>query len=162
MTQMPSQTSREPTGVVPTNEALERFRDLFNQMSSSSLGELGSVYSSDVEFADPFTRVSGLNELGDYFESAYANVIDCRFEFEDTIFGESTGSGQDACLSWTMHLRHKKLRKGARVTVNGISRLHLEDGKVTLHRDYFDAGQLLYENLPLLGSAVRMIRRYAA
>ena len=45
---------------------------------------------------------------------------------------------------------------------SGISRLTIAEGRVLHHRDYFDAGELLYENLPLLGSAIRLVRNFAS
>ena len=34
-----------------------------------------------------------------------------------------------------------------------------EDGKVNYHRDYWDTGEELYAKLPLIGGAVRFLRR---
>ncbi|WP_228141680.1 hypothetical protein [Marinobacter sp. X15-166B] len=65
-------------------------------------------------------------------------------------------------MPWVMHLRHKRIRGGAEIKVDGISQLRIVDGGITLHRDYFDAGQLLYENLPVLGGAVRWLRKQVA
>lgn len=137
--------------------AIERFKKLFNRMSSNDLGALSEVYHPDITFTDPFVMMRGLEELAEYFEGAYQNVIECRFEFSDDI-----GAGEDVCLPWIMKLRHKRIRRGELIAVDGITRLHLEDGLVKTHRDYFDAGQLLYENLPVLGSAVRWLRKHAA
>lgn len=136
---------------------LDRFKALFNQMSAHQLGEVDSVYGHDVIFTDPFVSVHGLDELSDYFTGAYANVISCSFAFDEAIHGDHS-----VCLPWTMTLRHKRIRRGQPVQVEGISRLRIVDDKVVLHRDYFDAGQLLYENVPVLGTAVRWLRKYAA
>lgn len=136
---------------------LDRFKKLFNQMSAHQLGELDTVYSSDIAFTDPFVSVNGLDALTEYFGGAYANVIDCTFSFENAI-----ESGDEVCLPWTMTLHHRRIRRGEAVIVDGISRLKIANDRITYHRDYFDAGQLLYEHLPVLGSAVRWIRKYAA
>lgn len=135
----------------------ERFKALFNQMSADDLGAMSEVYHPEVTFTDPFVTVQGLEALELYFDGAYGNVIECRFEFSDDI-----GYGNDLCLPWIMKLRHKRIRRGELIKVDGITRLHFEDGLVKTHRDYFDAGQLLYENLPVLGSAVRWLRKHAA
>ncbi|HGP4674712.1 TPA: nuclear transport factor 2 family protein, partial [Vibrio cholerae O1] len=37
--------------------------------------------------------------------------------------------------------------------------LHFAEGKVTYHRDYFDMGEMLYEQLPVLGQVIRAIKR---
>lgn len=45
------------------------------------------------------------------------------------------------------------------MTVEGATRLEFDEtGKVCLHRDYFDLGAMLYEQLPLLGAVVRTIK----
>ena len=47
-------------------------------------------------------------------------------------------------------------------TVRGASHLVLnEQGLVTLHRDYWDAAEELYEKLPLVGSLMRWLKRRA-
>jgi ketosteroid isomerase-like protein len=155
-----SHARKDAADIAPASgsaEAVCRFRELFNQMSSRALGELDLVYGQDIEFTDPFTSVKGLEALREYFDGAYANVIECHFEFGDTIL-----EGDSACLTWVMNLRHKRIRRGELIRVDGISHLRLKDDRIILHRDYFDAGQLLYENLPVLGGAVRWLRKYAA
>ncbi|MBS3803229.1 MAG: nuclear transport factor 2 family protein [Oleiphilaceae bacterium] len=156
MSQARTDTS-DATRIPPCEGVVDRFRELFNQMSSRNLGDLDLVYGKTIEFTDPFTSVKGLDALREYFEGAYSNVIECRFEFGDTVIDDD-----NACLTWVMNLRHKRIRRGELIQVDGISRLRLENGRVILHRDYFDAGQLLYENLPVLGSAVRWLRKNAA
>ncbi|PAV24560.1 limonene-1,2-epoxide hydrolase [Tamilnaduibacter salinus] len=138
-------------------DCLERFCWLFNSMSSDTKGDLASVYGPDVVFTDPFTTLSGREELATYFEGAYANVIQCRFTFEETI-----RSGTTACVSWTMHLQHRRIRGGEPIAVDGMSWLTIDNDRIVRHRDYFDAGQLLYENVPVLGAAVRWLRKHAA
>lgn len=156
MSQIQVETPATPSRPV-AGPVIDRFRDLFNRMSARDLGDLGRVYSNRIEFTDPFRTVQGLDELREYFEGAYANVIECGFDFGDTIV-----NGPDACLTWQMKLRHRRIRRGELIRVDGISRLRIENDRIILHRDYFDAGQLLYENLPVLGSAVRWLRRNAA
>ena len=57
-----------------------------------------------------------------------------------------------------MHLRHRALKRGKPVIVNGLSQLTCGD-RIFYHRDYFDAGQLLYEQVPLLGAVNRWLKR---
>ena len=141
----------------PVAMTVERFQRLFNTLSAGQVSGLAEVYSEQVQFIDPFSTVEGLAELQTYFDKVYANVTACRFEFGDTLV-----SGDQACVEWTMHLQHPRLRRGRELAVQGISRLTIADGRVLYHRDYFDAGELLYENLPLLGSAVRLVRSFAS
>lgn len=138
------------------DETFGRFKQLFNNLCSGNMAELGSVYGDNVEFTDPFSSVKGIDQLTEYFTDAYANVISCGFDF-----GEPVINGGDVCIAWVMHLQHKRIRKGRPVTVDGISQLVIQDGRVVSHRDYFDVGQLLYENLPVMGGVIRWIRNQA-
>ena len=47
-------------------------------------------------------------------------------------------------------------------TIRGGSHLVFsEDGLVTLHRDYWDAAEELYEKLPVVGSLMRWLKKRA-
>ncbi|MDF0750250.1 nuclear transport factor 2 family protein [Marinobacter sp. 71-i] len=138
------------------HETLGRFKQLFNNLCAGNMAELSSVYSESVRFTDPFSSVRGIDELTEYLTGAYANVISCGFDF-----GEPVVNGEDVCIPWVMHLKHERIRKGKAVDVDGISQLVIRGGRVVSHRDYFDVGQLLYENLPLMGGVIRWIRNQA-
>ncbi|KMQ74476.1 nuclear transport factor 2 family protein [Marinobacter subterrani] len=135
---------------------LENFRALFNELDKGNLNKLSRVYSENIRFQDPLGTVHGLDELTRYFAGAYANVIACRFEFGDAVV-----QGGVAALPWVMHLRHKRIRKGREVQVQGMSHIEIRDGMVCYHRDYFDAGEMLYENLPVVGGLIRWIKDQA-
>ncbi|TVP58677.1 MAG: nuclear transport factor 2 family protein [Halomonadaceae bacterium] len=136
---------------------LEAFKTLFNQLGPEYTDGLDQVYAPGVSFRDPFVEIQGLDALETYFTGAYSNVIACQFDY-----GQPLINGDRVALPWVMHLQHRKLRSGQELIVDGMSHLHLHKHLVIYHRDYFDAGQLLYENVPLLGSAVRWLRRHAA
>lgn len=131
-----------------------RTREIFNAMGRDTLHLVDELYAPGVRFVDPFHAVDGRDALREYYRKMYANVEAIRFDFE----GETRAAGE-LVLYWTMTYRHKRIAGGAPVSLPGCSRLVFdEQGQVTLHRDYFDAGALLYEHLPLLGRAVRFIR----
>ena len=157
--------NRQPTPATATDirwhesvtASVERFQRLFNTLCSGNVSGLEDVYSPGIRFSDPFGSVDGLNHLQHYFDKVYSNVTACRFQFGDVLISDN-----NACVEWVMHLRHPKLRRGRELTVHGISRLTISEGRVSYHRDYFDAGEMLYENLPVLGSAVRWVRSFAS
>lgn len=133
---------------------LQQFAERFAALDSSNLERLDELYSDDVLFRDPLHEVHGLPELRRYFTELYANVGELRFDFRG--FDEvREGEGY---LRWHMHYRHPRLASGGLITVEGCSHL-LWDDKVRQHRDYFDAGALLYEHLPLMGSAIAWLKR---
>lgn len=154
MTTVPTIEVGSPHSAVPGT--LEKFKSLFNELDKGNLNKLPDVYSENIGFQDPLGAVKGLDALTQYFAGAYANVISCRFAYKDAVVQNSF-----ATIPWVMHLRHKRIRGGREIQVAGISHLQVKNGKVCYHRDYFDAGQLLYENLPVVGGVIRWVKGYA-
>jgi ketosteroid isomerase-like protein len=134
--------------------ALDRFISLYQGLDKRQLHRLREVYAEDVLFVDPAHRIQGLAALEHYFAELYGGLESCTFEIE-----RSQQQGDCAWLGWTMTLRHPRLARGAPVSVRGATVLEFNDaGQVRLHQDYFDLGAMLYEQLPLLGPLVRIIK----
>lgn len=109
-------------------------------------------------FHDPLHQISGLANVRQYFSELYANVQELRFDFHAF---DQTGNNS-GYLRWTMSYRHPRLRRGAPIRVEGCSHLRWHDERVYRHRDYFDAGALLYEHLPVLGGVIAWLKRRLA
>lgn len=138
--------------------ALEAFCAFFNKLDKNCTNGLYDVYTHDVAFSDPLHRIDGIEALKAYFDGMYDNVSRCRFDYHDRHL-----NGDTAFVTWTLHFAHPRLNGGQLISVEGCSQLHFTaDGHVDRHRDYFDAGAMLYENVPLLGRAVRWLKRRAA
>lgn len=56
-----------------------------------------------------------------------------------------------------MNLKLKRPKKSVNAT--GISVLTIKEEKIIEQRDFFDAGELFYENIPILGSIIRFIKK---
>ncbi len=135
--------------------ALDRFLSTYQRLNRDNLDLLDEIYSPDVRFSDPAHRLTGLTALRDYFAELYTNVEHISFDF-----AEPHAVGDQVFVEWVMCLRHPRLNRGAEIELPGISCLHFAaDGRVDDHRDYFDLGLLLYEQLPLLGPLVRAVKR---
>lgn len=139
------------------SEFLRQFARDFSQLDAHNLERLGQLYSDDVHFTDPLHDVHGLPQMKAYFANLYANIKELRFDFHafDQI---SVGQGY---LRWTMSYRHPRLAGGQQIQVEGCSHLLWRE-KVYRHRDYFDAGALLYEHIPVLGSTIHWLKRKLA
>ncbi len=131
---------------------LERFKQVYGGLTAHSLESLSELYSDDVEFQDPFHAITGLPALRQYLSSLYAKVESCTFAFE-----EEVRQADGAVLMWTMSLTHPRLNGGESVIVRGSTHIRFRD-KVYSHRDYFDAGAMSYEQLPLIGTVIRIIK----
>ncbi|MGE7990101.1 nuclear transport factor 2 family protein [Pseudomonas sp. NPDC089554] len=132
---------------------LTRFANGFATLDASSLDRLGELYSPDVHFRDPLHQLDGLPALRGYFEQLYANAHDIRYDIHAT---DEIAPGE-GYLRWTLHFRHPRLNGGRPISLDGCSHLHWET-QVYRHRDYFDAGALLYEHIPVLGGVIGWLK----
>ena len=133
---------------------LRQFAQRFAQLDKDNLQRLGELYTDDVRFTDPLHEVQGLGQLRGYFAELYANVNELRFDFH----GFDQIAEGEGYLRWVLSYRHPRLAGGRLIRVDGCSHLRWRD-KVYCHRDYFDAGALLYEHLPVLGRAIAWLKR---
>jgi limonene-1,2-epoxide hydrolase len=140
--------------------SLANFCAFFNKLDKTCTQKLDEIYTADVIFTDPLHRIEGREALEAYFGTLYENVTSCGFSFHD-----SQRQGDTAFVTWTMRLVHPRLDSGRTVTVEGCSRLDFANdgsGRVRYHRDYFDVGAMLYERLPVMGTAVKWIKKQLA
>lgn len=136
------------------SDFLRHFGHTFATLDKYNLSLLDGLYSDDIVFADPLHEVHGLPELHRYFAQLYSNVNQLDFDFHGF---DQTAEGE-GYLRWTMSFRHPRLAGGELIRVPGCSHLMWRD-KVYRHRDYFDAGALLYEHLPVLGGVISWLKR---
>jgi hypothetical protein len=132
---------------------ISTFISLYGDLNRSNLHRLPEIYSNDIQFVDAIHQINGLPQLTRYFEHLYENILDCKFNIHNVI-----ESDNEASLFWTMEYSHPKIGKGKVISVDGTSHIKFNE-TVYYHRDYLDMGQMLYEHLPVLGSAIRLIKK---
>jgi hypothetical protein len=70
--------------------------------------------------------------------------------------------GEQCFLVWEFRFRMKRFDTQTEQVIRGGSHLkYATDGRIALHRDYWDAAEELYEKLPGLGSLMRWLKRRA-
>jgi len=132
----------------PSIDALVNF---YETLTPASLDEIEVLYAPDARFKDPFNEVCGVPMIRRVFEHMFEQVGVPRFVVVNRIV-----DGDQAVLEWVFDL---KIR-GREISVRGATLFVLDtQGRVTLHRDYWDTGEELYAKLPVLGGAVRWLRR---
>lgn len=130
---------------------------LFEQLTPADIDRLGEFYAKDARFKDPFNEVQGLAAVQGVFRHMYHSLNEPRFVVRDIIV-----QGDQCFLSWDFLFRFKRF-SGELQTVRGGSQLQLDAiGLITLHRDYWDAAEELYEKLPLIGSLMRWLKERAS
>lgn len=137
------------------NELLQDFQSVYQQLNADNAQSalLDRIYTQDIEFIDPLHRIKGLDSLKSYCQQMYANLTQSAFAFHDVQFNSQVGF-----IQWTLTFNHKRLNQQRPIQVEGVSHLSFTDGKISRHQDYFDAGALLYEHVPLLGFGISKLK----
>lgn len=132
---------------------IDTFCDYYQELTPASLLNLDKVYSQDVVFVDPVHSIDGLGAVSDYFEAMVVNISHCRFNIDNVIENEN-----QAFITWEMDFAHPKLNRGRAVVVPGSSHLKFTD-HIHYHRDYYDLGHMVYEQIPILKNVIATIKR---
>ena len=138
-----------------SREALARLRAYWETLTRERVAAIASVYADNAYFRDPFNEVRGLDSLAKVFDHMYETLDEPRFRITETI-----REGDRAVLIWDFEFRVKKWQPGVTQTIHGLSVVRFAvDGRVTYHRDYWDAAGELYAKLPLVGPLMRFLAR---
>ena len=134
-------------------ECISQFKAIYQHLDAKNIDLLDSIYTQEIRFVDPLHSIEGLPRLKAYCRELYSNVGYCGFVFGDEIIHR-----HEAYLQWVMEFSHPRLNGGGAIFLPGVSCLKFAD-KVSFHRDYYDAGAMLYEHIPVMGSIVRWLKR---
>lgn len=133
---------------------MENFINFYQQFNQQSVSQLSRVYADEIVFIDPVATHRGLPALTNYFSNLLSNTHSCNFCIEDYRHIEQSGF-----ISWQMNFRHGKLNAGKNIQVEGFSQVEIVNNKIVYQRDYYDLGNMLYEQLPLIGGIIRYLKR---
>jgi len=140
-----------------TPTAVAQLVAFFENISPDSGGTIDRLYDPTARFVDPFNDVQGVADIRRIFAHMFVALEAPRF-----VVTHSLVQGNQCFLTWDFHFRFKSFQKDKPQTIHGGSHLIFsEQGLVTLHRDYWDAAQELYEKLPLVGSLMRWLKKRA-
>ena len=161
LTELEDARRRHPHSFAPGSDAeasaLKRFADFFSDFAPGRVARmLDATYAPDVYFNDNLKAIHGSIELAKYLDESAAGVEDCRVTIEDT----SRNKDGEYLVRWKMLIRFRKFAKGRDTWTVGITHLRFAaDGRVVYHQDYWDSALGVYQHIPLLGAAIRAIRR---
>jgi hypothetical protein len=138
----------------PTLSALVAF---FEHLTPAGVASMGSHYDPQARFVDPFNDVQGLAAIERIFQHMFVTLDEPRFVVTTQVL-----QGRQCFLTWDFHFRFKRFQNATPQTIRGATHLVFsEEGLVTMHRDYWDAAQELYEKLPLVGGLMRWLKQRA-
>lgn len=140
----------------PTEAALTGCDNLihfYETINPATLHELANVYHPQAHFKDPFNSVNGTEAIKGIFSHMFRTVREPRFRITERV-----QQGKEAFLVWNFSFE----RSGSvskTLTIHGVSHVRFhDDGRVIMHRDYWDPAEELYEKLPVLGGLMRWIK----
>lgn len=137
-------------------DALQRIVVMFESFAPQDLERLGDYYGEDASFKDPFHEVRGLDAIRAVYARMFESMDQPRFTVTQRF-----ANGAHAVLLWEFRFALKRFA-GVHV-MRGASHLLLDaQGRIAMHRDYWDAAEELYEKLPVLGGLMRWLKRRAA
>ena len=136
------------------SEPLSRAIHFFEHLVASDIPRMGEIYAENATFKDPFNDVAGARKIAPIFGEMFDTMHEPRFKFITVV-----EQGNEAFLTWDMMFRVKKYKPNETMTIHGTSHLRFDvDGKIIMHRDYWDAAEELYAKLPLIGALMRGLK----
>ena len=142
-----------PPHAADLETALEGLVRFFEQLAPADLGRIALLYAPAARFKDPFNEVRGIPAIERIFRHMFESLHEPRFVVTSHML-----QGHEAFLCW--NFRFKSFRNQPLQTISGATHLRFDDqGRVELHRDYWDAAEELYEKLPLVGGLMRWLKR---
>lgn len=137
-----------------TRSPLRAYADFFESLCEATpIEAYRERFDENIYFEDPFQKVTGLAKVYAIFQHMFKTLHKPRFIVDEIISDKGS-----AYLRWTFS--YQRSHKHPIEKFTGVSRVQLlENGKVLSHVDYWDAGENVYEKVPLLGSLLRLIKK---
>lgn len=137
--------------------SLAHIVQFFETLTPQSVADIATFYDPQARFKDPFNEVTGVPAIERIFQHMFGALDQPRFVITAQVL-----QGAQCFLTWEFRFGFKSHQRGVTQVILGATHLTLSDaGQITLHRDYWDAAEELYEKLPLLGSLMRWLKRRA-
>jgi hypothetical protein len=127
----------------------------YQNLSPSSLAELGRFYDAEAFFKDPFNEVRGLAAIDHIFQHMFRSLEEPKFVVLRSVANHETHPSH-AFVTWIF-----EFNRGHKVySIRGVTEFDFNaEGRITRHRDYWDAAEELYAKLPLIGGPIRWLAR---
>ena len=123
----------------------------FESLTADSLASVSDIYAADAVFIDPFNNLSGLQAVRAVYQHMFDTLVHPRFVVTNIVSDERQGF-----MNWDFLFECRNQAQ----KISGCTQFELnEQGRIVLHRDYWDAAQQVYEKIPLLGAILRALRR---
>lgn len=132
---------------------ISRFVDYYATLDTQPPSALAKIYRADATLIDPLANTAGCSRFS-------AISLTCWL----TSSGAALPSMHRCSRAIALLLLDDALVApaycpGAMRQLPGCSVVDMRDDRIVRQRDYYDAGEMIYEHLPVLGWAVRGVKR---
>ena len=135
---------------------VQRVIDFFQQLQPADVQRLGTLYVDDAFFKDPFNEVRTRAGVEGIFAHMFTALDGPRFVIRDAVL-----QGDQCFLTWDFLFRMKRFSRDEQC-IRGATQIRFApDGRIAMHRDWWDAAEELYEKLPVVGGLMRWLKRRA-
>jgi len=143
-------------GSVEEVQAIARFTEFLREWNPKTIADsVEAVYASEAYFNDTIKEISSNREIAQYLAESLEATETVRIEVLDV-----ARSGIDYYFRWVMDIKFKNLNNGEWAQSEGISQIRFDnEGKVLLHRDFWDSASGLFAYMPAIGSLLKWIKR---
>lgn len=135
----------EPASLEHTRQIVARFEARFRTIGPSLAENLEELYAEDIRFRDPVTSAEGMAEVRAYFRHFGEQAKGATVEIDGNIVEPG-----EAAVFWTMTF------EGGH-SVAGVSYMKIGE-RIEEERDYFDLGEAVYEQVPVVGWLTRLVK----
>lgn len=149
---------RPPQAGSPEEKAaLDRFTTFLKNIGNKDYvqANTATTYAPEAYLNDTLVTRRGVSEIEAYFLKTAESLTDAEVTIDDV-----ARTGTDHYIRWTMVMQAKPLAKGTPVHSVGISQVRFDQqGRVTLHQDFWDSGDHFFGKLPVAGGVIGFIRK---
>ena len=140
--------------------AMQRVVHFFEHLQPADVARIAELYTSDAQFKDPFNEVQGLPAIEHIFAHMFEALDAPRFVITTQVL-----QGTQCFVTWDFLFAMSRIDSGKTQIIRGATHFVLceEAGawRVSVHRDYWDAAEELYEKLPVVGGLMRWLKKRA-
>ena len=124
---------------------ISRFVEYYATLDTQPPSVLAGIYRADATLIDPFGEHSGCSRSSAISPTCWLT--------SSTVALPLMRRCSRAIALWSpmMHWSHPRIARGAVRQLPGCSVVDMRDDRIVRQRDYYDAGEMIYEHLPILG-----------
>lgn len=130
---------------------MRNYIEYFEKLTPRSVRLIEKIAAPNMYFKSPINEAHGIEGVEGIFKHIFKTVQNPKLKVMDYGFGQQ-GAGY---IRW----RFSYVSKGKPQNVEGMSEIIFnDDGQIISHIDHWDAGEVVYEKLPLLNAVIRFVK----